>query len=621
MSQSYGEKVLFERVSLTISEGDRIGLIGINGTGKSTLLKMIAGIDTPDSGEIDASKDYRIAILPQQPHVDEEATVLKQVFQGDSPMVQLQREYEQALMTLTENPMDEAMQKHLFSVQQRMDASHAWDAHTQIKTVLTKLGITDLRSKMKHLSGGQRKRIAMAACFAAAPDLLILDEPTNHLDHDTILWLESYLSRLAGALLVVTHDRYFLERVTNRIVELDGGKLYFYDGSYSDFLEGKALREKNASASEAKRQHLFRRELAWIRRGAKARTTKQKARIDRFEALKAAEGVVAQEQLDLSLASNRLGKKVLMLESVSKAFEGQKILDHFSYIIGSNSRIGIVGPNGSGKSTFLNLLAGVMQPDSGKVERGVTVKLAYYTQETKSMDLKMRMIHYIKEAAEVVRTTDGKTSSASQLLERFLFPTAMHGLPLAKLSGGERRRLYLLKLLMTEPNLLLLDEPTNDLDTQTLTVLEDYLETFPGVVVTVSHDRYFLDKVVNELIVLEGNGQVKIALGAYTEYLKKQQERNAQRVEKTKNLQVTTRLKPKKKKLTYTEQREWEAIEDVIAELEDVLVFVKNELNQTGSDYVRAQELLEKQTALEAQLDEKMKRWEKLAEWMAGFEE
>jgi len=619
ISKSYGEKVLFDHVSLTIEEGDRIGLIGINGTGKSTLLKIIAGIETQDSGKVYASKGYRIAFLSQQPDIDEEATVLGQVFQGDSPMLTLQREYEKALLQLAENPLDEAAQKVLFSLQQRMDAENAWDVNTQIKSMLTKLGITDLGAQMKQLSGGQRKRVAMAACFAQAPDLLILDEPTNHLDHDTILWLEQYLSRYNGALLFVTHDRYFLDRVTTRIVEIDQGKCYFYDGNYSTFLEGKALREENAIASEEKRQNLFRRELAWIRRGAKARTTKQKARIDRFDALKAVEGPKAKEQIDISLSNQRLGKKVLELNAISKAFESKKILAEFSYIIGPNSRIGIVGPNGSGKSTLLNMLAGKIMPDSGKVDMGITVKLAYYTQETESMDLNMRMINYIKDAAEVVHTTDGKTISASQMLERFLFSTYMHGLPLGKLSGGERRRLYLLKLLMTEPNLLFLDEPTNDLDTQTLTILEDYLETFPGVVVTVSHDRYFLDKVVDELIVLEGGGKVKTLLGAYTDYLSQKKESSALVVEKAKDPKPAERPKQPKKKLSYNEQREWDVIEDEIAELEEALEAVKSDLNQAGSDYARVQELAEVQEELEAKLDVKMNRWEELSELVASF--
>ena len=620
MSKSYGEKVLFEQVSLTIDEGNRIGLIGINGTGKSTLLKLIAGMDTPDSGEVYTSKGYRIAFLSQQPNVDENATILEQVFQGDSPMIKLQREYEAALMNLTVHPMDEGLQKNLLSLQQKMDATHAWDINTQIKAMLTKLGITDLNQQMQQLSGGQRKRVAMAACFAQAPDLLILDEPTNHLDHDTIAWLEHYLSRYNGALLFVTHDRYFLDRVTNRMIELDGGKLYFYDGNYSTFLEGKALSEEQALASEEKRQNLFRRELAWIRRGARARTTKQKARIDRFETLKAVEGPKEKEQVDMSLSSNRLGKKVLELEAVSKSFDNKKILADFSYIIGPNSRIGIVGSNGSGKSTLLNILAGIMPPDHGKINTGVTVKLAYYQQETEQMDLSMRMINYIKEVAEVVHTTDGKTISASQMLERFLFPTYMHGLPLAKLSGGERRRIYLLKLLMAEPNLLFLDEPTNDLDTQTLTILEDYLETFPGVVVTVSHDRYFLDKVVDELVVLEGGGKIKIVLGAYTEFLEQERESKDQVVDQIKASKIAARPKQKKKKLSYHEQQEWDVIEDEIAELEGELEGVKVDLNHSGSDYELAVGLQEQIEELEVQLMEKMCRWEVLSELVESLE-
>jgi len=618
--KAYGEKVLFNKISLTINDGDRIGLIGINGTGKSTLLKIIASYDEPDRGEIYTSKDYTIAYLSQQPLIDEEATVLEQVFHGDNPLIKLQFDYEQALIALEQHPLDEHIQKALFTVQQKMDATNAWDVNTQLKSMLTKLGITDLSKQIKHLSGGQRKRVAMASCFAQNPDLLILDEPTNHLDHDTIEWLEQYLARYNGSLLFVTHDRYFLNRVTNRILELDNGNLYAYTGNYSTFLESKALREEQALASEDKRQNLFRRELEWIRRGARARTTKQKARIDRFEALTKVEAPKSNEQIDISLSSNRLGKKVLELESVSKSFAEKKLLENFSYIIGPARRIGIIGKNGSGKSTLLNMMAGLIAPDAGEIDTGITVKLAYYTQETEAMDLSQRMIEYIKEAAEVVHTTDGKTISASQMLERFLFSTYMHGLPLAKLSGGERRRLYLLKLLMTEPNLLFLDEPTNDLDTQTLTILEDYLETFPGVVVTVSHDRYFLDKVVDELIALEGDGKVKTALGAYTDFLEKQKAVASVAIQVEKAGKNTEKPKQQKKKLSYNEQREWDVIEDEIAELEELVSSVTEDLNNTGSDYARAQELLEKKEKLEAKIEEKMDRWEELSELVASFE-
>ena len=619
MGKAYGEKVLFDNLSLTINDGDRIGLIGINGTGKSTLLKIIAGLDTPDSGEVYPSKDYMISYLSQQPVIDEEATVLQQVFSSKSSLITLQFEYEQVLLALETNPTDEMVQKKLFDVQQKMDASGAWDANTQIKAMLTKLGINDLTKKMHELSGGQRKRVAMASCFAEKPDLLILDEPTNHLDHDAIEWLEQYMVRYKGSLLFVTHDRYFLDRVTNRIIELDGGKLYSYIGNYGAFLEAKAQREEQALASEDKRQNLFRRELEWMRRGPQGRGTKQKARIDRFEKIKSQTGPQTTGQIDISLGASRLGKKVLELENVTKTYPNKKILTNFNYIIGPGSRIGIIGKNGSGKSTLLNILAGRVEPDSGKIDTGITVKLAYYTQETESMNLNERIVEYIKDAAEVVHTTDGKTISASQMLERFLFPSFMHGLPLGKLSGGERRRLFLLKLLMTEPNLLFLDEPTNDLDTQTLTILEEYLETFPGVVVTVSHDRYFLDKVVDEMIILQDDGQVKTALGAYTDYLEKESRNVALQEKNIETTPVVSEVSKQKQKLSYKEQQEWDVIEDQIAELESGLSEIQTGINQAGSDFALISELLPKQQRLEIELEAKMERWEELSELVESF--
>ena len=621
MSKSHGEKMLFKDINLTIEDGDRIGLIGINGCGKSTLLKIIAGNGEQDGGNIYISKDYTIAYLPQQPVVDEELTVIEQVFSGDAPLIRLQRSYEMALIHLEKNPLDTDAQDALFNLQQQMDASGAWDANTSVKSMLTKLGITDLSKKMKHLSGGQRKRVAMASCFAQNPDLLILDEPTNHLDHETVEWLENYMARYNGSLLFVTHDRYFLDRVTNRIIEIDEGKLHSYTGNYATFLESKAVREEQALASEDKRQNLFRRELAWIRRGAQARSTKQKARIDRFEAIKDAKGPAPKEKIDISLSTSRLGKKVLVLENVTKKFADKKIVEDFNYIIGPKSRIGIIGKNGSGKSTLLNMMAGIIQPDSGTIDTGITVKLAYYTQETEEMNLSQRLIEYIKDVAEVIHTTDGKTISASSMLERFLFPTFMHGLPLSKLSGGERRRLFLLKLLMMEPNLLFLDEPTNDLDTQTLTILEDYLENFSGTVITVSHDRYFLDKVVDELLVLDGSGQVEAAMGAYTEYLEKQKERLAATQLPKKNVETTqTKPKQQKKKLSYHEQKEWDVIEDAIGQLEENLAEVTTDLNNSGSNFVKAQALMEEKERLENALEEKMLRWEELSELIASFE-
>ncbi|WP_242144786.1 MULTISPECIES: ABC-F family ATP-binding cassette domain-containing protein [unclassified Bacillus cereus group] len=621
VSKSYGDKPLFNGLSFSIAEGQRAGIIGVNGTGKSTLLKIIAGVEIPDTGDMTHTRGYTISYLPQQPDFKEDLTVLEQVFHGDTPLIRLLREYEQSLLQIEQNPNSEKVQEQLFAMQQRMDAMNAWEANANAKSLLTKLGITDFTARVGNLSGGQKKRIAMAQCFIETPDLLILDEPTNHLDHETVEWLEEYLSRYTGAVLLVTHDRYFLDRVTNRIFELDKGELYSYEGNYSTFLEAKALREEQELAQEAKRQNLYRRELAWIRRGAKARSTKQKARIQRFEDLKNQEGPAAKQTVDIALSGSRLGKKVIELKDVTKQFGDKPLLHKFSHIIKPGDRIGIIGANGSGKSSLLNMLTGKLSPDSGEIEVGQTVKIAYYTQENEEMNLNQRMIEYIKEVAEVIHTTDGKIISASQMLERFLFEPHSHGTPLGKLSGGERRRLYLLRILMGEPNVLLLDEPTNDLDTQTLTVLEDYLEDFPGVVLTVSHDRYFLDKVVDELFIFTGNGEVREFLGSYSDYLE---------IEKTKELLEKAEVRKEKKveevpkqqrkrKLSYHEQREWDTIEDKIAELEEKLGAVEEELANVGSDFTKAQELAEVQEQLEEQLEKAMERWSELSDIVEGL--
>ncbi|MBO9129494.1 ABC-F family ATP-binding cassette domain-containing protein [Bacillus sp. 165] len=615
LTKSYGEKALFTDLSFSILEGQRVGVIGINGTGKSTMLKIIAGVEQADSGEISHTRGYTISYLSQQPEFDENLTVLEQVFYGDTPLIRLLREYETALLELEQYPSDTKVQERLFALQQQMDAMNAWDANANAKALLTKLGIHNFTEKVGNLSGGQKKRVMMAQSLIQTPDLLILDEPTNHLDHETVEWLEEYLARYTGSLLLVTHDRYFLDRVTNRIVEIDNGKLYSYEGNYGAFLEAKAIREEQEMATEAKRQNLFRRELAWIRRGAKARTTKQKARIQRFEELSNQEGPAAKQNVDISIGGSRLGKKVVELKEVTKQFENKTVLDHFSYIVKPGDRIGIIGPNGSGKSSLLNMLTGKLTPDSGEIEVGQTVKIAYYTQENEEMNLNQRMIEYIKEAAEVIHTTDGKLISASQMLERFLFPPQTHGTPLGKLSGGERRRLYLLRILMGEPNVLLLDEPTNDLDTQTLTVLEDYLEDFPGVVITVSHDRYFLDKTAEELFVFEGNGKVRVFFGSYSEYLEEKKQTEAMlKAEAVKVQKAQEPVKPKKRKLTYQEQREWETIEDEIAALEEKLEELTAELNGIGSDFTRAQEIMQEQQQTEEALEHKMERWSELSE-------
>lgn len=620
LSKSYGEKPLFQDLSFSVIEGQRIGIIGVNGTGKSTLLKIIAGVEQADGGEITHTRGYTISYLAQQPQFDESLTVLEQVFYGDTPLIRLLREYETVLLALEKDAMSETAQGELFRLQQQMDAMNAWDANANAKALLTKLGIVDFSAKVGELSGGQKKRVAMAQSFIQMPDLLILDEPTNHLDHETVEWLEDYLARYTGALLIVTHDRYFLDRVTNRILELDKGKIYSYEGNYAAFIEAKALREEQEMAQEEKRQNLYRRELAWMRRGAKARTTKQKARIQRFEELEKKEGPAAKQNVDISIGSSRLGKKVLELQDVTKRFGGKVVLDHFSRIVRPGDRIGIIGPNGSGKSSLLNMLTGKIVPDSGEIEIGQTVKIAYYTQENEDMNLNQRMIEYVKEVAEVIHTTDGKLISASQMLERFLFPTHMHGTPLSKLSGGERRRLYLLRILMGEPNVLLLDEPTNDLDTQTLTVLEDYLEEFPGVVIAVSHDRYFLDKVAQELFVFTGNGHVRVFLGSYSDYLEEKQQTDILlKAETVKEKKVEEAPKPKKRKLSYQEQRDWDTIEERIAKLEETVEQLAAELEEAGADYERAQQLSEEQQRAEQELEAAIERWSELSELVEGL--
>jgi ABC transport system ATP-binding/permease protein len=622
LSKSYAEQTLFQDISFTIKEQERIGVIGVNGTGKSTLLKIIAGVELADAGQITHSKDYTIGYLPQQPDFQENLTVLEQVFHGETPLIRLLREYEMVLAQLERNSLDEKIQEHLYQCQQKMDAMNAWEASSNAKAILTKLGIDDMTKTIGELSGGQKRRVALAQALIETPDLLILDEPTNHLDYETIRWLEEYLARYSGAVLLVTHDRYFLDRVTNRIFELDHGKLYCYEGNYAAFLEGKAQREEQELALEAKRQNLYRRELAWIRRGAKARTTKQKARIQRFEQLEQSLGVEQKNSLDISLSGSRLGKKVIELKDVSKAFGNQVILDHFSFLVKPGDRIGIVGQNGSGKSTLLNLLAGRIEPDAGEIETGQTVKIAYYTQENVDMDENKRMIEYIREAGEVIHTTDGKTISAAQMLERFLFPMNMHGTPIRKLSGGEKRRLYLLRILMTEPNVLLLDEPTNDLDTQTLTVLEDYLETFPGVVITVSHDRYFLDKIAEQLLIFEGKGKIVQYFGEYSNYLEEQLKKKVQKIEQKKSAvkETTQPQKPSKRRLSYKEQKEWEEIEDKIAALENKLQEISLEMEQSASDYEKVQALASEHEQLSAELEALLERWAELSELVESLQ-
>ncbi|WP_251552403.1 ABC-F family ATP-binding cassette domain-containing protein [Neobacillus muris] len=615
-TKTYGEKQLFDQISFTIGEKERAGLIGVNGTGKSSLLKIVAGLDTPDEGKVITGKDYSISFLQQKPDFETDRTVLEQVFHGDAPILKLLREYERTLLKLNHAPDNTANLEELYRLQKQMDALNAWDASSNAKSILTKLGIMDFNQMVGQLSGGQKKRVALAQVLIAEPDLLILDEPTNHLDFDTVKWLEDYLSRYKGSILVVTHDRYFLDRVTNRIFELDGGKLYSYKGNYAAFLEAKAIREENEAATFEKRKNLFRRELEWIRRGAQARSTKQKARIGRFEELddQLSNGKPAAEKLDISLNGSRLGKQVFELKGATKRYGDKLILESYDLLIKPGDRIGIIGNNGTGKSTFLNILAQQIPLDSGVFNIGQTVKIAYYTQESEDMDETRRMIEYIKETAEIVETSDGKTISAAQMLERFLFPSYTHGTPIRKLSGGEKRRLYLLKILMSAPNVLLLDEPTNDLDTQTLTILEDYLEEFPGVVITVSHDRYFLDKVASQLLIFKGNAKIDAFYGNYSEYLEKAVSQEPKKEAKPSPVPAKAPEKEKKKKLTFKEQKEWEEIDGEIADTEAKLETITSKMDKCGSDFTKLQELMTEAAELNNKLEHLIERWTYLAE-------
>ena len=616
LKKTYGEKDLFDQISFLIHEKDRIGLIGTNGTGKTSLLNIIAGIDSGDGDRqtVFYPTDYRIGYLSQAAEFSDELTVLQAVFQGNSPLIQTVRAYEEALIELVENGEDPNVQKRYAKVEEQMNKEDAWTTDTNAKIILQKLGISELDKKINTLSGGQKKRVSLAQVLIDEPDLLLLDEPTNHLDYQAIEWLENYLKQYRGALLMVTHDRYFLDRVANRIFELSFGKLYEYKGNYEAYVLEKAERDRVEVEQEEKRKRLYKQELAWMRAGVQARGTKQQARINRFEDLKENLYQVNQEDdLELNLATQRLGKKVLEIKDGSYRINDQTLLEHLDLLIQSRERLGITGKNGAGKSTLLNILAGRIPLGSGTISIGETVRLAYYTQENEEMAPDKRMIAYLQEAAEEAKTADGSQIGVAELLERFLFPRFMHGTLIGKLSGGEKRRLFLLKLLIQQPNVLLLDEPTNDLDIATLTILEDYFRSFPGAVITVSHDRYFLDKVADKLLVFQGNGKQELYYGNMSSYLLKQKELQ----------QPAEKVKPKtqskepagKKKLSYMEQKEWETIEEDIAELEEKISLLQEEMNHQGDDFTRLQELQNDVSETEAQLEEKMARWEYLSEW------
>ncbi|EIA19845.1 ribosomal protection-like ABC-F family protein [Listeria fleischmannii] len=590
MTKTFGEKTLFDHVDVTISEGERIGLIGVNGTGKSTFLDCIAGISSGDTGEILKPSDYTIGFLRQNPPLDEKVTVLEAIFAGETRNLRAVREYERVLLAMEEE-QTEAIHEHFTRAQAEMDATNAWDLNTEAKTILDRLGVKNLKAKISELSGGERKRAALAQVLIETPDLLILDEPTNHLDFTTIKWLEDYLTRFKGAVLVVTHDRYFLDRITNHIIELDYGKLYRYVGNYESFMESKAIRLENEVRESEKNRNLYRKELAWMRRGAKARSTKQKARKDRFVDLEDKVKTKTNDaKLELDFKTSRLGNDVFLLEHVSKRFSEKVILDDFNLLIKPGERLGITGKNGTGKSTLLNMLTGQITPDTGEITTGQTVNIGYYTQQNTELDPDKRMITYLQEIGNEVKTTQNETISVSAMLERFLFPKEAHGKLIGSLSGGEKRRLFLLKVLMSAPNVLLLDEPTNDLDTETLTVLEDYLETFNGTVITVSHDRYFLDKIASKLLVFKGQGITEEYYGMYSEYLEQAADETPKKVAPSKPKEEPE-VKKEKVKFSYMEKKEWAGIEAAIAEKEAQIATLNEELQETGADFTKAGDL------------------------------
>ena len=615
LSKSYGEKILFENINFTIDNGDKIGLVGVNGTGKSTFIKTIAGVITPDYGSIIKARGLQIESLLQDAELEPDNTVLMEVFKGNQPIMKVLAQYEQALK-ISETENNKLLQDEVLKLSQEIDRLDGWKIESDAKIVLTKLGITDFSQKIKNLSGGQKKRVALAASLINICDLLILDEPTNHLDSETIIWLEEYLAKYKGALLMVTHDRYFLDNVATKILELDKGSSYIYQGNYSQFLEGKLQREDIAMASERKRQNLYRTELAWIKRGAKARTTKQKARIDRFEELRQQKFSVNTDKIEIGMGTSRLGKMIIEIENLTFNYQDKKIIENFSYNLLRNDRIGIIGNNGLGKSTLLNLIAGKLEPTTGNIKIGQTVKIGYFSQETIDMDERLRAIEYIKETAHFITLADGTKLSASQLMEKFLFSGDLQWTYIGKLSGGEKRRLYLLKILIDEPNILLLDEPTNDLDMQTLSILEDFIDNFNGAIIFVSHDRYFIDRLAQKSFIFEGDGKIRISNGGYSDYkdnIELESEIESPKVEK---LETTNKNKAEsaKKKLTFKEQREYSEIEAVIAEVESYIKVLEGQINSAGSNFELLQQLTKDEIAAREKLDYLLERWAYLEE-------
>lgn len=629
VQKDFGTKEILKDANFSLESGDKVGLIGTNGSGKSTLLKMIAGLEPIDGGQIIVNPETRIAYLPQQPDLDENLTVLQQIFADSSEQMNLIREYEELSSLLAKQPENKQLLSKLSQVSQQIETLDAWDLETNAKIILTKLGIVDFDTLIGTLSGGYRKRIALATALLSQPDVLLMDEPTNHLDALSVEWLQGYLSSYRGAILLITHDRYFLDKVTNRIIEIDRGDFYHYAGNYGYYLEKKALAEESAASSQRKHRGVLRRELAWLRQGPKARSTKQRARIERIDQMKEKEFKQAQGKVEITTPNRRIGKKVIELENISKSYGDRTLIKDFTYIFNPDDRIGIIGSNGAGKSTLMNIVTQGLEPDTGKVEVGTTIHFGYFDQHSEdllaALNENQRVIEYLKEAGELVQTNEGHVITASQMLERFLFPPNQQYVPIHKLSGGERRRLFLLRVLMGAPNVLILDEPTNDLDVQTLAVLEEYLEEFHGCVIVVSHDRYFLDRTVNNIFALEPGGNIRRYPGNYSIYLDyRKAEEEKELTEKTISTKTKTnksrnKTNDKPRRLSNWERRTFTELEEQIPQLEAEKEEVEKALyNAPPGKVQEVKDLYEKLQDLTDKIDVATEKWLELAERESG---
>jgi ABC transport system ATP-binding/permease protein len=617
VGKNYGFRPLFENTTIGLEDRDKVGIIGANGSGKTTLLRVIAGLEEPDTGRVVRSKGKTLAYLAQNPAYDENATVLETIFAASGGVMQVISDYEAACHDLAaRGGADEKLLERISELQHQLETNGGWEIETNARSVLTRLGIDDTQAKMGALSGGQRKRVALAHELIVKPDILILDEPTNHLDADTIEWLEDYLRRYTGALLLVTHDRYFLDRVTDRIFEIDRGAVQSFAGNYAYYLEEKEKQETLRAVESHKREQLIKKELAWLRRGAKARTRKSKHRIAAAHDLMGRPKESAKAEVDIAIGSARLGKKIIELENISKAYGDVKLIDDLSYLLKRDDRIGIIGANGSGKTTLLEIITGRVAPDGGEVVVGQTVVIGYYDQESRALDDELRVIDYIREVAEYITTANGNQITAGQMLEKFLFTPAAQYAVIGNLSGGERRRLYLLRILMAAPNVLLLDEPTNDLDIPTLIALEEYLDDFPGALIVVSHDRYFLDRTIDNVFRFEGDGRVREYPGDYSSYLeyREREQAEAVAVKPVNDISKPVAEKAAPKKLTFKENRELEELEARIATAEKRLPEIEKDLSLYGSQAGKVNELFTEQQKLNEQLEIDMERWAELAE-------